>query len=468
MGIPVGVQATGDTRDVALATRRAASAAVGLAALTLAVLWLLDLYALRTRVLTTYRGTLPLTPLYAFWNPALRFSAIYFVVACTATVALAPLACDPARVGKTAFAFALAAFAVLLPWALFLVRQPARELGSQFLIYPDEEFLWDASRIGALAPFLEHYVELMPELSLHGRHFPPGNAVLLYLVAGLFGRGPFPAGCVVLALFAAAILAVYAALARLTVEAVARQGALLALAAPSLLDFACTSMDAVFLLFASLAWWASLGAFEPQAGPRRAIVSGTVLLLATFFSFSALPLGLVVLLYALWANRRSLRHAVRQLAWTGGAYAAGGLALWTLTAFSLWGCLRGARRSALALITQILHGPPSSQWANLSYGNASAFLIGSGVALLAACTFRLGRGGPGDDRWSAPALVGLSIMAFGGLYFMETERIWLFAIPWLAAVGMRCGPFRSETLRILLGAGFAQALAMEASLFTLW
>jgi hypothetical protein len=50
----------------------------------------------------------------------------------------------------------------------------------------------------------------------------------------------------------------------------------------------------------------------------------------------------------------------------------------------------------------------------------------------------------------------------------ETERIWLYATPWLAAIAVADRPFADGSLRLLLGLGCAQALAMEALLFTLW
>ena len=59
-------------------------------------------------------------------------------------------------------------------------------------------------------------------------------------------------------------------------------------------------------------------------------------------------------------------------------------------------------------------------------------------------------------------------MSCGGLYFLETERIWIFALPWLAAIAVSAGPLEARSLRVLLGAGLAQALLQETLLFTLW
>ena len=67
------------TPDRALDARTALVAVVATTA-ALAVLWLFDLYVLQTRVLTLFRGLLALTPMYAFWNPLLRPSALSLLI----------------------------------------------------------------------------------------------------------------------------------------------------------------------------------------------------------------------------------------------------------------------------------------------------------------------------------------------------------------------------------------------------
>ena len=206
----------------------------------------------------------------------------------------APRLVDPERTSRRAFAWILAAASIVLPLALHLVRGSLAGLGSQFDVYRNEEFLHDARGITDLPSFLDRYVDLMPTLSLHGQHFPPGHAVLLHLAARVFGPSTLAAGLLVLAFAAIGVQLAWRAFGELAEDGAARQGALLLLAAPSLLDFSATSMDAVFLAFATLAWWLSL---------RNAWLAGAALLLATFFSFSALPVGLAIALLALYRAR---------------------------------------------------------------------------------------------------------------------------------------------------------------------
>jgi hypothetical protein len=123
---------------------------------------------------------------------------------------------------------------------------------------------------------------------------------MLYLHAFdvLFGLTPFVSGIAILAAFAVAALVVLAALREIASERAARQGALLLVCAPTVLDHACSAMDAVFLLAAACAWWVALRAFRPGASVAVAAALGAVLYGATIMSFSALPVGLAIGLFA--------------------------------------------------------------------------------------------------------------------------------------------------------------------------
>jgi len=434
----------------------------------LAIAWVLDFAVFRPPFPTGYQGRAALAPLYAFPIPVLRVQALAFAALAFALLSASDRLADPSRTRPRAFGAALFAAANLLPLALFWTRQDLGELGSQCEIYRGDEFLLDARHIGSLGTFLANYVRNMPSLSLHGSHFPPGHAVLLFLVGKTFGEGTFPAGASVLALFAAGIVVAWRAIEVLAPGRAARQAALLLLASPSALDFACTSMDAVFFLFAALALRAGLRAFSPEGTPRQAIGTGILLLVAAFFSFSTFPLGLALLFYACFTGRHALGRTAARLAWTGGAFVAAALLLDGATGFALWKCVPEARRLGQELMARAVDGDPRSFFLQFDYGNVVAFAIGAGVALLAALVARLRARPVLAEPWTPAALLALAAMGFSGIYFMETERIWIFALPWIAAAAVAAGPFEGGSLRLLLGSGLAQTLAMEIGLFTLW
>jgi hypothetical protein len=419
---------------------------------------------LQGRLLAPWQGQAAFAPLYAFVQPVLRPQAILFALLAAALAFAAPILADPLRTSRRSFAMLLLAASVLLPLALHFVRSRFAELGSQFDLYRNEEFLHDARRIADLEGFLDRYVELMPTLSLHGQHFPPGHAVLLHLAA----RFPLPdtlaAGLVALAAAAGGVWLAWKAFEELAEEQAARQGALLLLAAPALLDFACTSMDAVFLFFATLAWFLALRALR-RGGAARAWLAGAALGLAACFSFSALPLALAIVLLAILRDRSAWRRTAPFLLHGLAGAAAFTLLLFAATGFPIWSCFLEARRSNAALMEHALRVDASSAWASLSIGNAAAFLAGAGLGLAAASI-------AGARQLKSPvalaSILALLAMSFGGVYFLETERIWLFALPWLAACAVSGGSFDDRSMRLSIGVGFAQALLAETVLFTLW
>jgi hypothetical protein len=90
------------------------------------------------------------------------------------------------------------------------------------------------------------------------------------------------------------------------------------------------------------------------------------------------------------------------------------------------------------------------------------------VRVAMALAARLRVRGVCAETWTPAALLTLAAMTLGGIYFMETERVWLFALPWIALAAVSAGPFERGALRLILFGGWLQTLAMETGLFTLW
>lgn len=62
----------------------------------------------------------------------------------------------------------------------------------------------------------------------------------------------------------------------------------------------------------------------------------------------------------------------------------------------------------------------------------------------------------------------LAAICAGGLYTMETERILMFAMPWLAVSAATVADLSDSAVVLMMSAGWVQAFAMETFLFTLW
>jgi hypothetical protein len=459
---------TSATETYPASARRVGWSAILVAAAVLGLLWALDTFVLRTTLLASRRGQPALTPLYAFHDPLVSARCLWFAAAAACVVWLAPRLVDVQRVSRARFVLALGLLALALPALLFVVRQSFSDLGAQSVLFEYQDFLQDAARVDDAWVFLRDYVATMPTLSLHGQHYPPGPMLYLHAWGAVFGLTPFVSGVAILCAFAAAALVVHEALREIASERAARQGALLLVCAPTVLDHAASALDAVFLLAAAISWWIALRAFKPGNSVALAAVLGAALYVTTLMSFSALPVGLAIAVFAVLQSQDDRRGAWTRLAIVGASYAACALLVYGVNGFALWDCLHEARDHAARFMGRVVRGTPRATWPFRTYGNGVGFAIGTGAALAAASVIRIRSGTLGADRWSRTALVALAIMVFAPLYYMETERIWLYAVPWVVAIAVGAGGVDDASLRRLLGASLVQALLMESWLFTYW
>ena len=430
----------------------------------------LDQGVLHTRVLTPFHGLEPLSPLYAFWAPLFRPGAVIFALLALSRVFLVPRLIG-ARVSTMGFAAALMIMSLALPPALFFVRDDPAGLGSQFLIYPGEEYFDDAARIIDLKAFVRHHTELAPRLSVHGRTHPPGFAAFLFVVGHVASPSPLAAGIAVLLVFGAGTLLAWRAFTLVLDQRAARIAALLLLAAPSLLDFACTSMDAVFFAAACLVLLAVFRSFSDRGRWWHGGLAGLALYVAMFCSFSAAPLGLFVALYGalLWRERRS-RHVPIQLSIAFVSFVLVYAAVRYGAGFDLWESFRVARIQNGEIMGAAIGRGVASGYVPTTLGNFSAFLIGTGLAIvpLFARGARRALEAPGSRTLFLATCATLAVTCAGGLYTMETERILMFAMPWVAVSAAAAAPLSDSAVVLMMSAGWVQAFAMETFLFTLW
>ena len=405
--------------------------------------------------------------------PAFKPAAVLFVLLAIALAFLLPGLISP-RVSTTGFAVSLAVLSLALPLTLFLVREHSARIGSQFLIYPGEEYFDDATRIVDLKAFIRHYTELAPQLSLHGRTHPPGFAAFLYTVGRIVNPSPLAAGVAVLLVFGAGILVAWRAFALVLNQGdqrAARIAALSLLAAPSLLDFACTSMDAVFFAAACLVLLTAFRTFSEHGRWWDGVSTGLALYVAMFCSFSAAPLGLFIALYGtlVWRERRS-SHLPVQLSIAFASFIVAYLAVRSGAGFDLWECFQVARVQNDALMGRVIGRSIAGAYVPATLGNVGAFLIGTGLAIVPLFARGASRAikAPGARSLFLATSATLAVVCAGGLYTMETERILMFAMPWLAVSAVAMTDLSDSAVVLMMSAGWVQAFAMETLLFTLW
>jgi hypothetical protein len=439
--------------------------------LALVALVALDQFVLHPGVLQTFQELKPLSPLYAFWMPELRGTAVLFVLLAFSCAFLVPRLISP-RMSAKWFAASLLVLSLALPAALFLVREDFLQIGSQFVsYYPGDEFLNDARRTVNLGRFIRHYTQLVPQLSLHGRVHPPGLTAFLFLVGHAVSPSPVAAGVAVLLVFATGVMFAWRAFAAILDQRAARIAALTLLAAPSLLDFACTSMDAVFFGASCLVLFTSFLSLSDRGRWFHAVSTGVALYLAMFCSFSAVPLGLFIALFGvlIWWGRRTWRVPLQlSIAFVSFLIAHVGVRIGL--GFDLWEGFRVARQQHYQIMEHVIGRSVASTYLPITVGNIAAFLIGTGLAIVPWFV----RAGTSVLKGTAPRAlflatgVTLAVICAGGLYTMETERILMFAMPWLAVSAAAVARPADSAVVLMIGAGWIQTLAMEVFLFTLW
>ena len=448
--------------------------------LFLALLWIFDLFVLHTPILTPFvdRGLAlkPLTPIYSFWKPVLRPEAIGFLFASALCLLFTYIGLKTDRLGPLPFAVGLFFLFCALAGTLYLVREDLPLLGQNLSIYPKEELYYDAVRIDNVRDFLKYYDRLQPQLSMRGQHYPPGGAVFLYVLAQCFGEGLWNVGAVVLLLAGAGVVVCYAAARQIVSEVQARQAALLLTACPSLLDFACTSMDAVFFFFAGLCLWSSFMLAKRQESRQTleigcivlALLTGLFLYAACFLTFAAFPLGMCLALFLLFNGRKRKAQSLILIALVGAGFLLTFLAMDGLWGYSLFKNLGSARRHSPEFMSRVLKRAGANVYFYVCFGNSAAFLIGSGIALTGAAFASARRSLNQWTPWMAATALSLLVMVIGWMSTMETERTWLFAMPWIAVFAVCPCRFRAHSLRLLMACGLLQAFFMEMFLFTLW
>jgi hypothetical protein len=286
--------------------------------------------------------------------------------------------------------------------------------------------------------FLDRFAELVPALPVHSAGHPPGLLVVMHWFQ-IDTANRLAALCIVVGALSAPLTYVLAR--QLFQERTAQIAGLLAALAPSMLHFGATSADAVFLTLGLLA---AIGLL------KRPAVGAIILAVVTLFAWSLLAVAAWAAI--LVALRDGWRPALRLAIYTGVATLAFHGALAAATGWDPIGTLKA---TAQVYEVGIASRRPYSYWL---FGSPTAFLLilGAPIAWLAA------RRLPQPEATAIFAVILVS--ALGGFTKAETERIWLFLVPFvcLAAAPLVKRP-------TLIAAALAtQAVVYEVVFDTLW
>jgi hypothetical protein len=285
---------------------------------------------------------------------------------------------------------------------------------------------------------LDRFAELVPALPVHSAGHPPGLLLVMHWF-GIDTANRLAALCIVVGAFSAPLTYVLAR--QLFEERTARIAGLLAALAPSMLHFGATSADAIFLTLGLLA---AIGLL------KRRVLGAVTLAVVTLFAWSLLAVAawaaILVLLRDGWrpALKLALYTGVATLAFHG-----------LLAASTGWDPVGTLKATAKVYELGIASRRPYSYWL---FGSPSAFLLilGAPIAWLAAARL------PHPEATAIFAVMLVS--AVGGFTKAETERIWLFLVPFVC---LAAAP-RVKWPTLLAAALAVQAVVYEVLFDTLW
>jgi methylthioxylose transferase len=299
--------------------------------------------------------------------------------------------------------------------------------------------------------FLRRYLDLVPQLPLHGRAHPPGMILTLKGLDTVGLGGTLPNALLAVAGFGAAVAAALVALAHVAGRPAARAAAPFAALAPAAV-FA-TANDAWFAGVAS--WSVTLVVLatgrHDRRGDHAALAGGLLAGYALYLTYPAalflLPIPVVALL------RRRLRPLI---------FGAVGLALVVITVsllgFAWWDGLAETRRQYAASSARF-----RPYW-YFVYADLAILTVAVGPATVAG----LARLRDRRSWWLVGAtLAGVTLADLSGLSKAEVERIWLPFVPWLM---LACSalPVRGWRRTAWLSAQVALALGLQLALRSPW
>ena len=391
----------------------------------------------------------PAQPLVVFLRPALSTWALPAALVLAGALYLA-LRLRAAAVGPAAFAAATFVLTLATRLALNVFRGGPGALDQVFVVAPKgegrTEFLPALPFLdNGVGHFLSHFPEISPKLPIQAQGHPPGLLLTMHYL-GIDTAAGLAALTIVVGALATPLL--YLLGRRLFGEAEARAAALLFVFVPTSLLYGATSGDA---LFATLGVLAALGLVARR--PPAQVLGAAALALAAFFSYALLAVGAWAALVR-W-RRDGIGAAVR-LAALAGAILVGVYAIVAVTTgFDLIAAIRATDARYGEGIARLR---PYAFW---FFGSPAAYVLMLGpVAWFAARS--LAR----KEATAVALAIVIAISVLAGYTKAETERIWLFLVPFACLAAARSlSARRLPTVRL---ATTAQAVLIEIFLFTKW
>jgi hypothetical protein len=295
------------------------------------------------------------------------------------------------------------------------------------------EFAKDIHRFHGIRGTLRNYVYLMPTLEWYGQHYPPANLMLMQAETFFGIRGLTKA--IVMLLTAATVVPLYKLARELELSEAGATAAVLLFAASTSILILCTINTTSLLVFpATMCLWMLVRGLK-TGSVLAAIVLGGFYFFYLMFSFSASILGVLMAVFTIlawWRGTATFRNALFTALISGTTATVLHVVLRESTSFDLIAnfivAVRGHQEQ------QGNGGFDSlARYLLRSTGNVIAYLTSTVPLCLLAIAAALSRPQNPLQRSAFIAILATILIAgFSGLFYLETERIWIFLTPALA------------------------------------
>jgi hypothetical protein len=299
------------------------------------------------------------------------------------------------------------------------------------------EFASDIPSFTGVADTLRNYVGKMPSLNWYGQHYPPGNLILLTIEDQLGIPGMTKTIVCLLTVLTAWPL--YRLAKELELDDVAASVTVLLFAMTTgVLIYATINTTSLVLFPATMCSWMLVRALKTGSMAAAALL-GLCFTFYLFFSFSASILGVLMALTTVigwWLGAFNVRNVIITGAVSLACVFACVALIYVTTRFNLIACFITAVRGHQA--QQGNEGFDDLQrWWLRSTGNIIAYLLSIvPLCILAASAVAVwGFAKPQADgqriarSFFIATLLTVLVAGFSGLFYVETERIWIFLTP---------------------------------------
>jgi Dolichyl-phosphate-mannose-protein mannosyltransferase len=452
------------------------------------------------RIKLTSRGLVylrpPVSPFYAFYVPRLSFRLLLPAILIISFLFLLFRFIEIPNDKQGVKLFLLFLFTIFIRASFAWLRHDFNQMGTELLRYSGESVLFDVPRITNVFEFLKNYPEKMITLSMNGSHYPPGYALLLKLITTISGSSTM--GCIkanintigwtLIIIGSTSIYPLYLTAKELFNKKTAITAVIIFIFAPNTTIYGAVSLDAIFVVLALWPIYFLMKANKDKKVFLYSALAGLSLGLAVFFSFTGIPVGLLMAIFILLQMVQSKENFYQYF--EIACFAAIGffsfvIFLHIAFGFNLIQCFLNAKELEMLFMNKVVAKYHDKSLSDLSsyitWGNYLAFAVYAGfhnIALFLRNVKSSVRNGiknlNNTKIFSIAVFVFIVIIGTSFVYHMETERIWQFVTAFIAIIiaGELCeiqsASLKKHVLLLILSISAISTIILESLFFTLW